>query len=141
VRVLGAGGDPLGCGRVRERVELPLQTHKLCAQSLSLRIIQIVLVAVIGSLEVPQGATGQPLEAVTIIGTTQLPGTGIDVDKLPNATQTLRSVPIAPLAIPAPLVDFRRRTLFFWHRTDCSRSSPYFSMGQECLELTQLPLV
>ena len=31
-------------------VEPPLQTHKLCAQSLSLRIIQIVLVAVIGSL-------------------------------------------------------------------------------------------
>jgi len=41
-------------------VEPPLQTQKLCAHSLSLRIIHIVLVAEIGSLEVPQAATGQP---------------------------------------------------------------------------------
>ncbi len=30
-------------------------------------------------------------ETVTVIGTTPLPGTGIDVDKLPNATETLTS--------------------------------------------------
>src|SRR5262249_43914541 len=38
--------------------------------------------------EVAQTSTAPP-EMVTIIGTTPLPGTGIDVDKLPNLTQTV----------------------------------------------------